>query len=71
MKVLVATGITGNKFGLPSPAVLLEAGAFPIGTETVLILKAVEEGFEFTYKSVDDALRNIIAMFPRRQYHLF
>jgi len=55
MKVLVATGITGNKFGLPSPAVLLEAGAFLIGTETELILKsrwvlptkAVEEGFEF------------------------
>jgi len=40
MKLLLATGITGNKFGLPSPAVLLEAGAFPIGTETVLILKA-------------------------------
>ena len=71
MKLLLATGITGNKFGHPSPAVLLEAGAFLIGTETELILKAVEEGFEFTYKSVDDALRNIIAMFPRRQYHLF
>jgi hypothetical protein len=70
---------TGNKFGLPSPAFLLEAGAFLIGTETELILKsrwvlptrALSEGFEFKYKSLDDALTNIISTLPRKQYHLF
>jgi uncharacterized protein len=31
--------VTGNKIGLPSPAFLLEAGAYMIGTETELILK--------------------------------
>jgi hypothetical protein len=58
---------------------LLEAGAFLIGTETELILKsrwvlptrALSEGFEFKYKSLDDALTNIIPTLPRKQYHLF
>jgi NAD dependent epimerase/dehydratase family enzyme len=71
--------ITGNRFGLPSPAFLLEAGAFVIGTETELILKsrwvlptkATSEGFKFKYDSVDDALKNIISTLPRKQYHLF
>lgn len=60
--------VTGYKFGLPAPAVLLELGAFLIGTETELILKsrwvlperAIREGFEFKYKDLKDAFLNII-----------
>ncbi len=71
--------ITGNKFGLPSPAFLLEAGAFMIGTETELILKsrwvlpkrAMSEGFQFKFNSVEDALKDIISSLPRKKYHLF
>jgi uncharacterized protein len=71
--------ITGHKVGLPAPTFLLEAGSYMIGTETELILKsrwvmatkAMNEGFEFKYKTVNDALRNIISSLPRRQYHLF
>ena len=71
--------VTGQRIGLPSPSFLLEAGAFMIGTETELILKsrwvvatrATSEGFEFKYRSLDDALKNIIASLPRRQYRLF
>jgi len=70
---------TGHKIGLPSPVCLLEAGAFLIGTETELILKsrwvlparAMREGFEFKYKSLDEALKNIISLLPRKHYHLF
>ena len=71
--------LTGHKIGLPAPAFLLEAGAFVIGTETELVLKsrwalatrAMNEGFEFKYKSLDDALTNIISSLPRKRYHLF
>jgi NAD dependent epimerase/dehydratase family enzyme len=71
--------VTGNKIGLPSSAFLLEVGAFMIGTETELMLKsrwalatkAMSEGFEFKYRSLDDALKNIISSLPRNQYHLF
>jgi len=60
--------ITGRKFGLPAPAFFLEAGAFLIGTETELLLKsrwvlptrAVNEGFEFKHKLLDQALNNIL-----------
>jgi NAD dependent epimerase/dehydratase family enzyme len=59
---------TGRKFGLPAPAFFLEAGAFLIGTETELLLKsrwvlptrAVNEGFEFKHKLLDQALNNIL-----------
>jgi NAD dependent epimerase/dehydratase family enzyme len=71
--------VTGHRIGLPSPSFLLEAGAFMIGTETELMLKsrwvlaarATSEGFEFKYRSLDDALKNIISSLPRNQYHLF
>ncbi len=50
-----------------------------IGTEIELILKsrwvlatrAVGEGFEFKYKSIDQALKNIISSLPHKQYRLF
>jgi uncharacterized protein len=71
--------VTANRFGLPSPAFLFEAGAFMIGTETELILKsrwvlptkAMSEGFQFKYDSVEDALKDIISSLPRSKYHLF
>lgn len=54
---------------LPSPALLLEAGAFLINTETELILKSrwvipkklIERGFVFVYPTLDKALKNILA----------
>ena len=71
--------VTGHRFGLNAPAFLLEAGAFIIGTETELMLKsrwvvarkALKHGFEFKYKMLDDALRNIVLALPRNQYHFF
>jgi len=71
--------VAGQRIGLPSPSFLLETGAFMIGTETELILKsrwvvatrATNEGFEFNYRFLDDALRNIISSLPSNQYHLF
>jgi len=53
---------------LPSPTFLLKAGAYFINTETELILKSrwvvpkrlVEEGFIFTYSTLDEALENIL-----------
>jgi NAD dependent epimerase/dehydratase family enzyme len=71
--------ITGHKIGLAAPVLLLETGAFLIGTETELMLKsrwviatkAMKEGFEFKYKLADEALKEIISSLPRRQYHLF
>jgi uncharacterized protein len=71
--------ITGHKIGLPGPVLLLETGAFLIGTETELLLKsrwvvatkAMREGFEFKYKLLDEALKEIISSLSRRQYHLF
>jgi uncharacterized protein len=55
-------------FHLPSPKILLEAGAFIIKTETELILKSrwviptklLEAGFEFIYPQLDKALENIL-----------
>ncbi len=71
--------ITGHKIGLPASVLLLETGAFLIGTETELMLKsrwvvatkAMREGFEFKYKLLDEALKEIISSLSRRQYHLF
>jgi NAD dependent epimerase/dehydratase family enzyme len=71
--------ITGHKIGLAAPVLLLETGAFLIGTETELMLKsrwviatkAMKEGFEFKYKLADEALKEIISSLPRRQCHLF
>jgi len=71
--------VTGNHFGLPAYAWMLEAGAFLIGTETELMLKsrwavparAMIEGFEFKYKFLEDALTEIVNKMPRNKYHLF
>src|SRR2546423_4177527 len=71
--------ITGNKIGLPAPAWLLELGAWIIGTETELMLKSrwvspargMQEGFQFRYETVDDALGEIISRLPRKAYRLF
>lgn len=55
---------------LPSPAFLLKIGAFFINTETELILKSrwvvpkklIEEGFEFRFPEIEEALEEIITM---------
>lgn len=56
-----------RKLGLPAPSWLLELGAIFIRTETELILKSrwvlperlVNEGFVFTYPTIDQALSQI------------
>jgi len=71
--------ITGHKIGLPAPAWMLELGAWLIGTETELMLKsrwvspgrALQEGFQFRYASLEAALRQIVSGLPRKAYHLF
>lgn len=58
----------GRKVGLPSPKWLLEMGAVMIGTETELVLKSrwvvpdrlEREGFQFTYDTIDKALKQIL-----------
>jgi uncharacterized protein len=70
---------TGHKFGLPAPALLLEAGAFLIRTETELMLKsrwvlparAIKEGFEFKYPVLEKAMEEIISGTEKKKYHLF
>lgn len=55
-------------FGLPAPTWLLNIGAVLINTETELILKSrwvipqklIEEGFIFTFKTIDGALKDIM-----------
>ena len=71
--------ITGTGLGLPAYKWMLQLGAPIIGTEVELILKSrwvvptkiLETGFQFKYPLLADALSNIIAKVPRRQYHLF
>ena len=71
--------MTGHRFGIPAPALLLEMGAFAMGTETELLLKsrkvvssrAMAEGFAFRYPTIQQALPPILAQLPRRSYHLF
>ena len=58
-------------FGLPATAWMLEIGAFFIKTETELILKsrnvisdrAMKEGFEFKFKSMQECIKNLEARF--------
>lgn len=65
--------ISGHRFGLPAFSWMLEAGAFLIGTETELMLKsrwvyparAINEGFEFKYKYLKEALTEIINKEPK------
>jgi uncharacterized protein len=53
--------------GIPTPAWLLEIGTFFLRTESELVLKsrfvlperAINEGFEFQFKTIDQALTNI------------
>ncbi len=60
--------IMNIKFGLPSPRILLEIGAFMIRTETELILKSrwvvperiLNEGFQFQYPEIDEALKDVL-----------
>jgi len=58
----------GIKIGLPAPRFLLEIGALAIRTETELMLKSrwviperlQRAGYEFTYETIDAALRNLL-----------
>ena len=58
----------GRKIAIPSPAWLLELGAFIIRTETELMLKsrwvvparALNEGFKFQYPYLENAIENIV-----------
>jgi hypothetical protein len=60
--------IMNVKIGLPSPVWLLKFGAVLINTETELILKSrwvvpeklLQSGFQFTYQTIDKALKNIL-----------
>lgn len=71
--------LTGHKIGLPATTWMLEFGSLLIGTETELMLKsrwvvaarAVNEGFQFRYKSLEDAFQDILSQIPRKKYHLF
>ncbi len=58
----------GRKVAFPSPAWLLELGAFMIGTETELMLKsrwvvparALKEGFKFQHPYLENAIADIV-----------
>lgn len=70
---------THTRFGLPATAWMLKAGAWLIGTETELVLKSrwvlpariLESGFTFRYPQLRDALEEIMAQVPRKQYKLY
>jgi len=57
-----------RKFGIPTPKWMLEMGAILIKTETELILKSrwviperlEKAGYHFTYRKIDEALKQII-----------
>ena len=69
---------TGTFFGLPAYTWMLKIGAAIIGTETELILKSrwvlparlLQEGFQFEYPYLKEALENIIKNVPRKKYRL-
>ncbi|MFS0671835.1 TIGR01777 family oxidoreductase [Ornithinibacillus sp. 179-J 7C1 HS] len=60
--------VLDKKIGIPSPKWLLEIGAFIIRTETELVLKSrwvvpdrlKQEGFDFTFETVEDAFQDIL-----------
>lgn len=70
---------THTRIGLPATTWMLKAGAWLIGTETELVLKSrwvlpariSESGFTFRYPQLSDALEEIIAQVPPKQYRLF
>ena len=59
--------IWGTKIGLPATKLMLEIGAFFMGTETELILKSrrvvptrlLESGFEFEFPEWKDAVKDL------------
>ena len=63
----------GARFGLPSPAWMLEIGARVIGTETELVLKSrrvvpatlLESGFTFDYPLWPLAARDLVSAYGR------
>ena len=65
----------GVPFGLPSNALMLELGAFFMGTETELVLKSrrvvpgrlLEAGFTFTFPTWPDAARELYARYRARE----
>jgi uncharacterized protein len=71
--------ITGYKFGLPAFEWMLKIGAPLIGTEVELVLKSrwvlpakiLKSGFVFTYNTIEQAFKEIVARTPRKKYHLF
>lgn len=70
--------LTGTRLGLPAYSWMLKAGAWMIGTETELVLKSrwvlpariQDSGFTFQYPQLQQALEQIIALVPRKQYRL-
>lgn len=58
----------GVPFGIPTPKIFLQIGAFILGTEPELILKSrfvhpellLNCGFEFTYSDINQALKSLI-----------
>ena len=70
---------TGASFGLPAYKWILAIGAAVIGTEPELVLKSrwvvptklLEAGFVFKYPFLKDAVENIVANIPQKNYHLF
>jgi uncharacterized protein (TIGR01777 family) len=59
--------ITGRRFGLPIPSLLLEIGAFLLRTETELVIKSrrviprklMESGFRFEFPTLPSAIDNL------------
>ncbi len=63
--------VLGVPFGLPATEWMLAIGAFFMGTETELVLKsrnvisdrAMKEGFEFKFKTMEECVKNLEARF--------
>jgi uncharacterized protein (TIGR01777 family) len=71
--------ITRTRIGLPAYTWMIKLDGAIIGTSPELVLKSrwvvptkiLESGFQFNYPFLTDAMREIIAKVPRRQYRLF
>lgn len=70
---------TRTNIGLPAFEWMLKLGAIVIGTETELVLKSrwvipakiQQAGFRFKYPQLKDALEQVIATTPKKQYQLW
>jgi uncharacterized protein len=70
---------TRTNIGLPAYQWMLKLGAIFIGTETELVLKSrwvipariQQAGFRFKYPQLKDALEQVIASTPKKQYQLW